>query len=328
MNVIHLPILWLCIHGGFAVQLEVLNQWNLLSFDLPFQYNYEDIRLENTVFTGLEVTTNRLFLATPRLRAGVPATLSTIPRNTPPGSSPVLTAYPNWSMHGALRGNLNCSGLISVYRIRADSCNRLWVLDSGVTSSLDDFTRVCNPKLVIFDLRTDRIVRSIIFPREVLRPSSLLTNLIIDESVQGRCDSAFVYMSDTAAPGLVVYDGVKDQAWRIMHPSFFPDPDFSNYNVDDESFTLMDGIVGLAHSPNLATLYFQPLATDRLFSVPTTALTKGPPVEFEETPVTLVGKKSSQGLGLTISIDEDTLYFSPLAETAVASWNPLTNTQK
>ncbi|KAJ8942945.1 hypothetical protein NQ314_009857 [Rhamnusium bicolor] len=274
--------------------------------------------LENTVFTGLEITDDRLFLATPRLRAGVPATLSTISRNTPPESSPVLRAFPDWSMHGAVTGNVTCTGLISVYRIRVDSCNRLWVLDSGVTSSLDDFTRVCQPKLVVFDLNTDQIVRTVIFPRDVLRPASLLTNLIIDEHVQGRCDSAFIYISDTAAPGLVVYDGLKDQAWRLIHPTFFPDPDFSDYNVDGESFTLMDGVVGLAHSPNLATL---------LYSIPTSTLTKGPPVEFEELPITLVGKKSSQGLGLTISQIDDTLYFSPLAETSIASWNPITSQQ-
>lgn len=77
----------------------------------------------------------------------------------------------------------------------------LKVLDSGVTTSLDDFQRVCDPKLVVFDLRTDQIVRTIILPRQVLRPSSLLTNLVIDEEAQGRCDSAFVYMSDTASPG-------------------------------------------------------------------------------------------------------------------------------
>lgn len=116
---------------------------------------------------------------------------------------------------------------------------------------------------MIFDLKTDQIVRSIIFPREVLRPASLLTNLVIDESVQGTCDSAFLYMSDTAAPGLVVYDSLRDQAWRLMHPTMFPDPNFSDYTVDGEVFTLMDGIVGLAHSPTLGMLYFQPLATDR-----------------------------------------------------------------
>lgn len=54
---------------------------------------------------------------------------------------------------------------------------------------------------MIFDLRTDQLVRTIIFPKEVLRPASLFTNLIIDESVQGTCDTAVVYISDTAAPG-------------------------------------------------------------------------------------------------------------------------------
>lgn len=78
-------------------------------------------------------------------------------------------------------------------------------LDSGVMSSLDDFTRVCQPKLVVFDLNTDRVVRTVLLPNEVLRPSSLLTNLVVDENIQGRCDSAFVYMTDTASPGKYSY---------------------------------------------------------------------------------------------------------------------------
>lgn len=75
------------------------------------------------------------------------------------------------------------------------------VLDSGINTSIEDFTRVCPPKILIFDLRTDQLVRSIIFPREVLRPASLFANLILDESVQGTCDSTMVYIADTAAPG-------------------------------------------------------------------------------------------------------------------------------
>lgn len=62
---------------------------------------------------------------------------------------------------------------------------------------------------------------------------------------------------------MVVYDSAKDTAWRVMHPAMFPDPDFSDYTVDGERFTLMDGIVGLTFSPKLATIFFQPLATDR-----------------------------------------------------------------
>lgn len=71
-------------------------------------------------------------------------------------------------------------------------------------TSLDDFTRVCTPKLVIIDLNTDAILRQVIFPREVLRPASLFTNFVIDESVQGTCDSAIAYITDTAAPGKLI----------------------------------------------------------------------------------------------------------------------------
>lgn len=79
------------------------------------------------MFTGLEITEDRLFLAFPRLYEGIPITLGTVSRNTPPGSSPLISAYPNWGFHGVDRGNETCNGLISVYRIRQDTCNRLWV---------------------------------------------------------------------------------------------------------------------------------------------------------------------------------------------------------
>ncbi|XP_050297860.1 protein yellow [Anthonomus grandis grandis] len=317
--------------SGYGLNLEVINQWSLLQFDPPYGFESVDFRPENTVFTGLEITDDRIFLAMPRLRAGVPATLATIPRHTQPGSSPKPQPYPDWSFHGAGLGLDNvtsCDGFMSVYRMRLDSCGRLWVLDAGVMTSIDDFQRLCNPKLVVFDLKTDQVVRRVEFPKEVLRPATLLANLIIDESIQGTCDSAFLYLADTAAPAIVVYDALRDRTWRVTHPSMFPDPNFATYTITDESFTLPDGVVGLAHSPKLATLFFQPLATDRIFSIPTAALTKGPPAEFEEVPVSLAGRKSSQGLGLALNPNDDTLYFSPLTETSLASWNPLTNQQQ
>ncbi|KAJ3646741.1 hypothetical protein Zmor_024315 [Zophobas morio] len=313
-----------------SLELEVLNEWNLLDLNIPYDYGLiNNFRPETNVFTGLEITNDRIFLSIPRLWSGVAATLTVIPRHTPPGSSPRLEAYPSWDFHKLGKGqNDSCDGLTSVYRMRQDSCNRLWVLDAGVNLSLEDFQRICPPKLVVFDLATDQVVRTVVFPRQVLRPNSLLANLIIDETAQGTCDSAFVYMADTAAPGMVVYDGARDTAWRIMHPTMFPDPDFSDYTIAGERFTLMDGVVGLAFSPKLSTVYFQPLATDRLFSIPASALRKGPPSQDEELPITLVGKKASQGLGLALDPKDDTIYFSPVRETSVAAWNPVTNQQK
>ncbi|CAG9786183.1 unnamed protein product [Diatraea saccharalis] len=128
--------------------------------------------------------------------------------------------------------------------------------------------------------------------------------------------------------GIIVYDGRRDNAWRVTHASMYPDPDLGEYDIGGEKFTLMDGIVGLAHSPTQGLLYYQPLATDRVFSVSTAVLAAGPPAEGTDLPVNLVGRKSSQGLGIAVDPRDDTIIFSPLTETAIAAWNPITNSHK
>lgn len=156
------------IGSGQCEQLGIIAQWQLLDFALPYDPSYlNKYRPENVVPTGIEAADHRIFIATPRLRAGVPATLSTIPRNLPSSNNPRLEPYPSWEWHSAGRDDFNCSGLISVYRTRVDRCNRLWVLDSGINTSIDDFRVVCPPKLLVFDLESDQLIRQIIFPREV-----------------------------------------------------------------------------------------------------------------------------------------------------------------
>ncbi|XP_014204829.1 protein yellow-like [Copidosoma floridanum] len=315
--------------AGRAEILETVAQWPLLDFAFPYDTGFvEQFQPENTVPTGLEIGWNRIFIAVPRLRAGVPSTLNFVPRQIPPGSSPRLQAYPSWEWHSAGKGDFNCSKLISVYRVRADKCNRLWVLDSGINTSIDDFTVACPPKILIFDLQTDRLVRIVSFPREAVRTNSLFTNLVLDDTTATTCDDVYVYVTDTTGPGLVVVEGATGRSWRFLHASMLPHPDQATYRIGRDTFELFDGIVGLAFSPRLATVYYQPLATDRLFSVATSALRAGPPGFEDQLPVTLIGRKSSQGLGLAVDPRDDSILFSPLTETAVASWQPQTNSQR
>ncbi|XP_058057121.1 major royal jelly protein 1-like [Anopheles bellator] len=317
---------------GGTPKLEVVKQWNLLNFNFPWDYpasSKEFYNPENIVATGLEVGYDRIFIATPRLFSGVPATISSVPRGTN-GDSPVLQAYPDWTHHRAATKEYNCTeiGLVSVYRMRVDSCNRLWALDAGVSRSLEDFEVTCPPKILVYDLHTDQVVRRIDFPPEVVRRESLYTNLIVDETgsrPENNCDDVFVYITDTVAPGIVVYDSGKDLTWRVSHPAMYPDPDFAQSAILEHRFTLMDGIVGLAFDMEAGIVYFQPLATDRIFSVTTAALRAGPLPFGKELPVKLVGRKSSQGIGLAASPKGGTIFFAPLTETAVASWNPRTN---
>ncbi|CAH2236796.1 jg8555 [Pararge aegeria aegeria] len=176
-------------------------------------------------------------------------------------------------------------------------------------------------------------VRSVYFPRELLRPASLLTNIVLDDSRSNSrhsssCDNLFAYITDTVAPGIIVYDARRDNAWRVTHASMYPDPDLGEYDIGGDKFTLMDGVVGITHSPAQGLVYYQPLATDRIFSVSTAVLQSGPPAEGADLPVNLVGRKSSQGLGIAVDPRDDTVIFSPMTENAIAAWNPITNSHR
>ncbi|KAG8239937.1 hypothetical protein J437_LFUL019461 [Ladona fulva] len=325
--------------GAGHSPLQEIFQYNQLSYNIPLGAQFENGAYDpsRNVFTGLEVTHDRIFLAVPRLYPGVPSTISYVPRaaiGVIP--NPPLEPFPGWdwqSPNGLGGYSANCSGFTSVYRIRADRCNRLWVLDSGLTNSLAGFMPVCNPKMIAFDLSTDQPVRTVVFSRSVLRPSSLLTNLAIDyegPETDPNCERLVFYITDTAVAGMVVYDLARDQARRVSDLSMYPDPDYGTYTIAGESFSLMDGVIGMALSPARAPserlLYFQPLATNRVFSVPTSALRDFNAGEGQQLPVTLVGRKSSQGAGLAMD-DLGILYFSPVAETAVASYSPATGQQ-
>ena len=166
---------------------ETVKQWNVVNFDFPYDWPVNDKDLYNAeqiVTTGFEIGNNRIFLATPRLFSGVPATISAVSRDSV-GDSPVLKvgeklkvhsmtisthqnpfqAYPDWSHHAAGLKQYNCSdiGLVSVYRLKIDSCNRLWALDAGVSRSLEDFEVTCPPKILVYDLNTDQVVRRFVF---------------------------------------------------------------------------------------------------------------------------------------------------------------------
>lgn len=72
--------------------LEIIKQWNLVNYNFQPNHPAGDKKFydpEKIVTTGIEVSGDRIFLATPRLFSGVPATLSSVSRDST-GDSPVL----------------------------------------------------------------------------------------------------------------------------------------------------------------------------------------------------------------------------------------------
>lgn len=250
--------------------------WKQIDFTFPTPKDRADAIAtgkfipSNNLPLGLEVWNGRTFVTLPKWKPGVPATLAVIPKNSE--KSPLLQPYPNWNWHN----EGNCNGLTSVFRLSVDPCGRLWVLDSGVIDVLNTTTKLCPSQIVVFDLRTDKLIWRYRIPKEQIQESSLFTNIITDVR-NGKCDEAFAYITDVFRYAIVVYNWKEDRSWRVSHNFFYPDPIACKYSLDDITFRWTDGVFGLALSPvdgqtGDRNLYFHPMSSFREFTVPASIL--------------------------------------------------------
>lgn len=204
--------------------------------------------------------------------SGIPSTLNYIDLKRTPSGSPELIPYPDWVSNTPE----NCGiGLNTVYRIKADQCGRLWVLDTGTIGIGNTTRNVCPYSLNVFDLTSNQRIRRYEFRPEDTNPDTFIANIAID--IGRDCDDTFAYMSDELGYGLIVYSWMEDKSWRFEHSYFFPDPLRGDFNVAGLNFQWgEEGIFGLALSPigndGYRTLYFSPLASHREFKVSTRVL--------------------------------------------------------
>lgn len=61
--------------------------------------------------------------------------------------APLLKPYPNWDAHRSL-GDAPPS-IVSPFRVRADQCGRLWVIDTGLDVSYNTLYRVVFQQRII-----------------------------------------------------------------------------------------------------------------------------------------------------------------------------------
>lgn len=155
--------------------------------------------------------------------------------------------------------------------LQVDSCNRLWVLDTG---KLEE-RQICHPQLLLFDLRTNRLLSQYKFPKDQFKEESLFVTLVVDIR-DDKCGDAFVYIADVTGFGLLVYDHRNVRSWRITNNLFYPYPPYGTFYINGLTFDLMDGILGLALSPMKADgdriLYFHSLASKVESYVPTSII--------------------------------------------------------
>ncbi|KAL2734000.1 protein yellow [Vespula squamosa] len=317
-------------HFGRAPLLERYS-WKILDFAYPDEASRKlalsmgEFIPENALPVGIEIWRNKLFVTVPRWRNGIPATLNYISLDANRGGSPKLTPYPNWAQNKA---GACGSGLTTVYRIHADVCDRLWVLDTGTIGIGDTTVQACPYTLNIFDLNTDKILRQYKLRPDDINQNTFIANIAVDLG-KGGCDDAFAYMSDELGYGLIVYSWEQNKSWRITHSYFMPDPLAGDYNIAGLNFQWgEEGIFGMSLSPialdGYRTLFFHPLSSNREFAISTRILRNEELAKDSYHEFQALEERGPNSHCTASIMDENGLqFFNLVDQNAVGCWNSL-----
>lgn len=191
-----------------------------------------------------------------------------------------VVAYPNAAINKE-NPHDPAQGFISVQSVVADGRGRLWVLDTAAPGFAAP--KQGGAKLVAIDLRTDKIVKTIVFPSDVILPTTYVNDVRFDFRT-GAAGTAYITDSSINGPGgIIVMDLDSGKATRRLSGdrSTSPDPAFIPI-VEGEAmmargadgraqgFTVASD--GIALSADGQTLYFCALSSRHLFSIPTRML--------------------------------------------------------
>jgi sugar lactone lactonase YvrE len=224
--------------------------------------------------TGVTVTeTGRIFVNYPHWGDDVKFTVGEL-RN---GKA---VPYPNAEINIAdpTRADTN---FLSVQSVVADGHGRLWVLDTAAPNFSSPVPG--GAKLVAVDLATNKVIKTVVFPKNVIRPETYVNDVRFDFRV-GKAGVAYITDSSTSGVGgIIVIDLDTGDAVRRLtgDSSTSADPKFTAV-FDGESMMLRDASGttkpftvasdGIGLSPDGKTLYFCPLSSRHLYSISTELL--------------------------------------------------------
>ena len=99
---------------------------------------------------------------------------------------------------------------MSVQSVVVDPADRLWILDTG--SPLFKPTEYGGPKLICVNLDTDKVVKKILFPQTVAKPTTYLNDIRFDLR-RGNHGMAFITDSSQKGPNaIIVVDLIREKA--------------------------------------------------------------------------------------------------------------------
>lgn len=240
----------------------VVHQWDEIDLSSFVRDNTDGIPVpENNVVHRIKIWNDTMYMAVPRFRRGVPATLCSKSVRARDGGVAVRP-YPS----SGLQTVGNCFALQNVRDIEFDHLGQLWSLDAGRVYDLEpvaaaadqDKDRVaCDPKLFVVDVAAGgAIVRSAVVPAGLYTTRSVFSGIAIDLKTL----TAVVADVGPDDPGFIVYNlraGVyRKFRCRILKPA-------ADDGYDEAQLVI---------SPIDDMLYFTTIRLDGLYSMPLSVL--------------------------------------------------------
>jgi len=234
-------------------------------------------------FTGQQVTgislsdTGRMFANFPRWRKGVENSVVEV------SDQGVSNPYPNKSWNTWEIGkDIQDSSFVGVQSVIAFE-NDLYVLDTRNPQ----FKEVLdNPRIFVFDLKTDNLKRTYVLPKDSFHQNSYINDLRIDNK------NHKAYLTDSGHAGLIMLDLNSGEAKRVLndHPSTLAETD--HLMIDGKKWVNKVNSDGIALDTKNGILYYHALSGYSLYSIKTDVLINGSEKDMEEN-VKLVAKTSA-----------------------------------
>ncbi|KAF1850548.1 uncharacterized protein K460DRAFT_270184 [Cucurbitaria berberidis CBS 394.84] len=205
----------------------------------------------------------------------------------------------NTSWNGIQFGSGNSTGFISVQAlyITPDNPRRpetLWLVDTGRPTIMGEggspvmpYAQPGGPKIIGINLSTNSIYATYTFPSTVHYPDSYMNDIRFDLrphiTPSGQGIAYIVDSSDEGRPGFILLDLGTGESWRRLTqhasvlrgnrdvPSYQGHP-FYQRSIGTPIQTLREGLDGLQLSPDGEVLYYSPLTSNTLYSIPTAKL--------------------------------------------------------
>lgn len=231
--------------------------------------------------------------------------------------------------------------LIGVQSVVIDALDRLWILDTGralTPSGVLVQSSYGGPKLIGVNLTDNSIFQTILFPQTVAYPDTYLNDVRFDLRPNSTASGqGLAYITDSSLEGrngIIIVDLGTGESWRHLDGTEYvrPEQQFLAFVHGQPLYFIPRagmpitylgfGSDGIAISADFDTLFFCPLASRYLYSIPTSALNSRTQTSELLAQAAVVNRGQK---GVTDGMETDTnnfIYMGNLELNAINIYNP------